>query len=83
MKAYVIGKVNRPGEFPITMETNVMQVLAMAGGLNAFASKGNILILRQVDGKSIKIPFNYNKVEDGDELEQNILLQRGDVVVVP
>ena len=83
MKAYVIGKVNRPGEFPITMETNVMQVLSMAGGLNAFASKGNILILRQVNGKTVKIPFNYNDVEQGDDLEQNILLQRGDVVVVP
>ena len=83
MKAYVIGKVNRPGEFPITMETNVMQVLSMAGGLNAFASKGNILILRQVDGKTVQIPFNYNEVEKGDSLEQNILLQRGDVVVVP
>jgi polysaccharide export outer membrane protein len=83
MKAYVIGKVNRPGEFPITMETNVMQVLSIAGGLNAFASKGNILILRQVDGKTVKIPFNYNDVEKGDELGQNILLQRGDVVVVP
>ncbi len=83
MKAYVIGKANRPGEFPITMETNVMQVLSMAGGLNAFASKGNILILRQKDNKTVKIPFDYNEVEQGDNLEQNILLQRGDVVVVP
>jgi len=83
MKAYVIGKVNKPGEFPITMETNVMQVLSMAGGLNAFASAGNILVLRQLDNKTVKIPFNYNQVENGKNLEQNILLQRGDVVVVP
>jgi polysaccharide export outer membrane protein len=84
MRAYVIGKVNNPGAFPVTtLETNVMQVLAMAGGLNPFASKGNILILRQVDGKTVKIPFNYNEVEKGDDLGQNILLQRGDVIVVP
>ena len=83
MRAYVIGKVNKPGEFPITMETNVMQVLAMAGGLNPFASASNILILRQKDNKTEKITFNYNQVESGKNLEQNILLQRGDVVVVP
>ena len=83
MKAYVIGKVLRPGEFPISMETNVMQVLAMGGGLNPYASSKNILILRQQDNKTIKIPFNYNQVEKGENLEQNILLQRGDVVVVP
>jgi polysaccharide export outer membrane protein len=55
----------------------------MAGGLNPFASKGNINILRQQDNRIIKIPFNYGQVEKGKNLEQNILLQPGDVVVVP
>jgi polysaccharide export outer membrane protein len=83
LKAYVIGKVNKPGEFPISMDTHVMKILSMAGGLNPFASKGNILILRQENGKTTKIPFNYGDVEDGDNLGQNIVLKRGDVVVVP
>jgi len=83
LTAYVIGKVNKPGQFPINMDTNVMQILSMAGGLNAFADAGNILILRTVKGKTVKIPFNYKKVEKGEDLEQNILLLRGDVVVVP
>jgi polysaccharide export outer membrane protein len=60
-----------------------MQILSMAGGLNPFASKGNINILRQQDNRIIKIPFNYGQVEKGKNLEQNILLQPGDVVVVP
>jgi polysaccharide biosynthesis/export protein len=81
--AYVIGKVNKAGQFPISMDTNVMQLLSMAGGLNAFASADKILILRQQDKKTVEIPFNYKQVEKGDKLEQNILLQRGDVVVVP
>ena len=83
LKAYVIGKANNPGEFPINLETSVMQILSMAGGLNPFASKGNINILRQQDNRIIKIPFNYGQVEKGKNLEQNILLQTGDVVVVP
>jgi polysaccharide export outer membrane protein len=83
LKAYVIGKVERPGEFPINMNTNVMQVLAMAGGLNAFASRSSIKILRHNKNKIIKIPFDYGDVEKGKNLEQNIVLMAGDVVVVP
>ena len=83
MQAYVIGKVNRPGEFPVTMETNVMQVLAMAGGLNPYAVPDKILILRRKGDNTMKIPFNFKQVAKGENLEQNILLKRGDVVVVP
>jgi polysaccharide biosynthesis/export protein len=83
LTAYVIGKVNKPGEFPIGLDTNVMQILAAAGGLNPFASPGKIAILRQSGSKSTRIPFDYNKVEKGESPEQNILLLRGDVVLVP
>jgi polysaccharide export outer membrane protein len=83
LKAYVIGKVNNPGEFTINLETNVMQILSMAGGLNPFASKGSINIIRQRDNRIMKIPFDYGQVEKGKNLEQNILLKSGDVVVVP
>jgi len=83
LKAYVIGKVERPGEFQINMNTNVMQILAMAGGLNAFATRSSIKILRYNKNQIIKIPFDYGDVEKGKNLEQNIVLMAGDVVVVP
>ncbi len=83
MNAYVIGKVNNPGSFPILMDTTVMQMLSIAGGLNPFASEKNIHILRTVNDKTVKLPFNYSEVLKGANLEQNIILQRGDVVVVP
>lgn len=83
LKAYVIGKVNKPGVFDITMNTSVMQILAMAGGLDPFASPSDIHILRRTKNYTIKIPFNYKQVEKGKNLKQNILLQKGDTVVVP
>jgi len=83
LKAYVIGKVYQPGLFSISMDTTIMQILAQAGGLNPFASERKIHILRQRNGTTIKIPFDYKEVLKGENLYQNILLQRGDVVVVP
>jgi polysaccharide export outer membrane protein len=83
MTAYVIGKVTSPGQFPITLETNIMQILAMAGGLNPYANSKKILVLRQQENETVKIPFNYNEVKKGKNLGQNIILQRGDVIVVP
>jgi polysaccharide biosynthesis/export protein len=83
LKAYVIGKVKDSGEFPITLDTSVMQILAKAGGLTPFASKGSIKILRQKNDQVTEIPFDYGEAEKGKNLEQNIILRPGDVVVVP
>lgn len=81
---YVLGKVNRPGNYPINRPTDVMQALAMAGGLNQFASENSINVLhREKDGKQKAIKFRYSDVKNGDELDTNILLDGGDVVVVP
>ena len=83
LKVYVIGKVNKPGIFPINLETSIVQALAMAGGLSTFADAKDILILRRKGEEIIKLNFNYNEVEKGKNLSQNILLKRGDVIVVP
>ena len=83
MKAYVIGKVKKAGEYSITLETSVLQILAKAGGLTPFASDGNIKILRKKNNKVTNIPFDYGEVEKGKNLEQNIVLKAGDVVLVP
>lgn len=83
-KIYVIGQVNKPGEYVVSRYVDVMQVLSMAGGMTAFASVNDILILRRdAQGKQRAIEFQYGDIEDGDDLEQNIMLQSGDVVVVP
>jgi polysaccharide export outer membrane protein len=83
LKAYVIGKVNKPGQYAISLDTTVMQILSIAGGLTPYASENTIHILRRKKNITIKIPFNYSQVLKGNNLEQNIVLQRGDVVVVP
>lgn len=82
-RVYVIGRVNHPGEFMLGHEADVMQALSLAGGLTPYASENRIIILRRERGAEVVFPFKYGDVEKGKELGQNMLLRRGDVVVVP
>jgi polysaccharide export outer membrane protein len=82
-KVYVLGQVNKPGEFIVNPRVDVMQALSMAGGTTAFASLGEIVILRRSDQGQQALPFRYADVARGRNLQQNITLQAGDVVVVP
>ncbi len=82
-KIYVLGKVNKPGEFVVGRPANVMQALAMAGGLTPFASPGKIIVIRRIGGNEQTFPFDYKSVAKGEFLDQNITLLPGDVVVVP
>lgn len=80
---YVIGQVNQPGAFTTMANIDVMQALSLAGGLTPFASKSGIKVLRNSQGKQTVVPFDYGDVEDGENLESNVMLRPGDTVVVP
>lgn len=82
MMIYVIGKVNSPGRFMIQENIDVLQALSLAGGLNPFAKEKEIRIFRKAGEETILFNFNYKEVSEGEHLEQNILLNRGDVIVV-
>jgi polysaccharide export outer membrane protein len=82
-KIYVIGQVSKPGEFVVNPQVDVMQALTMAGGMTAFASLGDIFVLRRSQGEQTRLRFDFTAVSKGRDLQQNIMLQSGDVVVVP
>jgi len=82
-RIYVVGKVNRPGEFPYNRPIDVMQALALASGTTAYAAVADIRILRREGGKTTALRFDYTDVERGRALESNIVLRSGDTVVVP
>ena len=80
---YVIGKVNNPGRFVHNTRVTVLQALATAGGLNPFAKRNKIKIVRREGENTLTFLFHYDDVAAGRHMEQNIWLQKGDVVVVP
>jgi polysaccharide export outer membrane protein len=83
-KFNILGLVAKPGSYPITRTTTVLDAIALAGGFRDFAKQKSIYILRQnPDGTQKKLPFNYKDVVKGKNVEQNIRLEPRDTVVVP
>lgn len=82
-RIYVLGRVNKPGEFLVGHHTDVLQALSMAGGLTPYASENDIKIMRRSGGDQQVFLFRYGDMQKERDLKQNILLQRGDVVMVP
>lgn len=82
-KVYLIGRVVHEGAFRISGSTTVSEVIAEAGGLQAFAKRKKIYVLRKVDGKETRLPFNYDAVLKGEGKSQDFVLNPGDKIVVP
>jgi polysaccharide export outer membrane protein len=82
-KVFITGQVAKPGAYPLTSATTVMQLIAIAGGLHEFADAKNIIIMRTENGKPMAYSFNYKDVLKRKNLKQNIDLKPGDTVVVP
>ncbi|MGZ8224247.1 MAG: polysaccharide biosynthesis/export family protein, partial [Methylobacter sp.] len=79
---FVVGKVNKPGQFLVNRYIDVLQAISLAGGLTVFANESSIHILRRTGGEIKVFPFDYDDVLDGENLDQNIVLEPGDTVTV-
>jgi polysaccharide export outer membrane protein len=78
-KYFIIGEVQKPGSYPLTVPTTVLEALVNAGGFRDFANPKKIIILR----KGQRLKFNYKEVIAGKKMEQNIALENGDQIIVP
>lgn len=82
-RIYVLGRVNKPGEYQVGHHTDVLQALSMAGGLTPYAAENDIKVIRRNGADEQVFSFRYGDAQKGKDLRQNILLQRGDLVMVP
>jgi polysaccharide export outer membrane protein len=73
-----------PGVYPITGRTTVIEAISMAGGLTDWARKKKITVIRnQGQKQEARIRVNYNKIASGKDPSGNIVLQRGDTIIIP
>ena len=80
---YVLGEVRRTGEYPLVKHLTVLQAFALAGGFTEWASKKEIILLRQENGKEKIYRINYKEITKGEDLSQNIKLKTDDTIIVP
>ncbi len=82
VKVAVLGAVRMPGLFELKSQATVLEMLARAQGLNEFADRGRIVVLRQIGTTTTRIPFNYRNVAAGSA-QDNFTVRPGDIIVVP
>jgi polysaccharide export outer membrane protein len=82
-KVFITGEVAKPGTYPLTGPTTVLQLIATAGGLKEFVDGNNIVVMRTESGRQVRYRFSYKSVVKGKNVKQNIELKPGDTVVVP
>jgi polysaccharide export outer membrane protein len=82
-KVFITGEVAKPGAYVLIGPHTVMQLIALAGGLNEYADGNAITVMRMENGRQRSFAFRYKDVAKGKALAQNIQLQPGDTVVVP
>ena len=80
-KISVLGEVRKAGRYEISQRATVLDAVALAGGFNDFARRTKLVIMRQEGTGTKRIPINYNRIV-ADE-DDNVILQPGDIVVVP
>jgi polysaccharide export outer membrane protein len=85
---FAVGEVGKPGKIVLKSFTSVLQGISYAGGFTTFASRNNVHVLRNIkngqgETKQVMIPVPYQDILRGKNLEANIILKAGDVIVVP
>ena len=80
---YIIGQIKQPGEFPIDFPITILQALARSGGFLEWAKTDRISIVRNEAGKETIVPFNYEALVNGQNLQQNALVKPGDTIIIP
>lgn len=83
-KYNVLGEVSKPGSYPLTASTTIMDAIATAGGFRDFAKKSGVYVLRKTaDGREGRLKFNYKDFIKGKDVAQNIKLEPNDTIIVP
>jgi polysaccharide export outer membrane protein len=83
-KFNILGEISKPGSFPLTASTTIMDAIAIAGGFRDFAKKTGVYILRKgPDGRETRLNFNYKSFIKGKNSDQNIRIEPNDTIIVP
>lgn len=82
-KFYILGEVLKTGEYQLAKKLTILQAFALAGGFTEWASKKEIILLRNENGIDKLIRVNYKNIIKGKDLSQNVNIKVNDTIIVP
>ncbi|MCG2758675.1 MAG: polysaccharide export protein [Desulfobacteraceae bacterium] len=82
-KFYILGEVAKTGEYQLIKKLTILQAFALAGGFTEWASKNEIILLRNENGIEKIIRVNYKNIIKGNDLSQNVNIKVNDTIIVP
>jgi polysaccharide export outer membrane protein len=83
-KFNILGEVGKPGSYPLTADTTIVDAIASAGGFRDFAKKTGVYVLRKTaDGRQTRLNFNYKSFIKGKDIDRNIKIEPDDTIIVP
>lgn len=75
----VEGAVNKPGIFPITGRTSLLQAVAMSEGVTVVADPSSVVVFRTIQGKRMAALFDLRQIRAGDAEDPQVY---GDDIIV-
>jgi polysaccharide export outer membrane protein len=82
-KIYILGRVNRPGEYELLKNMTIIQAISRAGGPTEWAKTSDIRLIRKIKGTERTFTVDYGAIVSSKDLSQNILLEPDDTIFVP
>lgn len=82
---HFLGEVNAPGKKALERGTTLLQALAETGGFTKFAAQKRVQLRRtdRATGKQTVFTYNYRAIANGAAVTNDVVLQDGDVILVP
>ena len=80
-KVFILGEVATQGALTLRRPTRLLEAIAQQGGLTPYADKSKVVVLRQEEGREVRIAVDYKRVLSGEKPEQNIFLKPGDTII--
>jgi protein involved in polysaccharide export with SLBB domain len=80
---HLLGQVATPGPYRITHSNTLLDTISKAGGFTPIAKRNKVKIIRKENGKSIVFFVDTTRITEEGNLQDDVLLMPGDVIIVP
>jgi len=79
----VIGQAAKPQALAYREKMTLLDVMIAVGGMTDFAAGNSASVIRMVDGKQLKLPVLLNDLIKKGNIDANIQMRPGDILVIP